>query len=309
MTAAAQCTNLASLSSYLGFAPQHLFYLVNLGDDLYIEIRIPKRSNKSLYRRIQIPCTELKGVQRSILHKVLSENTVSRYAHAYVRGKSIVDAARLLSGKQSVYKLDLKNFFPSISSARVFGLYRSLGFNEDVSWILMRLGTYNSTLCQGAPTSPYISNLICRRLDNNLAKMANSWGLSYLRYSDDLFFYGAKNFRHKVFLNYVRRIVKENGFQVNAAKTKYHPIGQPRFTLGLATHGDTPALPRDVKRKYRAAFFKASRDLKWARENIEELSGMGEWYRAVYGQDDTYNEYRKTISNVRMLRLHEPYAI
>ena len=309
MRAAAACTDLISLSKYLGLAPQHLFYLIALSDELYTEIKIPKKTKRRRYRKNYIPNLELKGAQRSILKEILSQIEVSRYAHAYVKGKSIVGAAQALAGRQSVLKFDIKDFFPSISSSRVYGLFRALRFNERVSWMLMRLCTYDDSLCQGAPTSPYISNLICRRLDRNLFDLANSWGLSYLRYSDDLYFYGAKNFRYKMFKNYVRPIIRENGFQLNARKTRYHPIGQPRFTLGLTTHHEKPELPRDTKRKYRAAFFRASRDLKWAGEHVDELSGMGEWYRAVYGKDETYQDYRRIIENVRLLTFHERYAI
>jgi hypothetical protein len=150
---------------------------------------------------------------------------------------------------------------------------------------------------------------VCRSLDHSLGRLANTWGLDYLRYSDDMYFFGAKNFRYRVFKNYVRPIISENGFRIHNRKTKYCPLGRPRFTLGLATHGDKPALSKDTRRRYRAAFFKASRDLKWARENLERLAGMGEWHRAVYGQDEMYREYQKIINNVREIKLHERYAI
>lgn len=309
MDAAARCTDLVSTSQFLGFAPQNLYYLVALGDRLYQQIKIPKRSNPDTYRKIHIPCSELKGVQRAILSKILSEIPVSRHAYGYVRGRSVIDAASQLTGINSVLKFDLKDFFPSISEERIFGLFKSLEFSSASSWILTKLCVFDGALCQGAPTSPYLSNLVCRRLDNNLFRLANSWGLKYLRYSDDLFIYGAKDYRYKEFQGYARKIIKENGFQLNNGKTKYCPIGKPRFTLGLLTHNKSVALPRKTRRDYRAAFFKASRNLKWARENIDRLSGMAEWYKAVYGSDETYFEYRKVIQNIRQLRLHDTYAI
>lgn len=176
MRAAAACTDLISLSKYLGLAPQHLFYLIALSDELYTEIKIPKKTKRRRYRKIHIPNLELKGAQRSILKEILSQIEVSRYAHAYVKGKSIVGAAQALAGRQSVLKFDIKDFFPSISSSRVYGLFRALRFNERVSWMLMRLCTYDDSLCQGAPTSPYISNLICRRLDRNLFDLQTHGG-------------------------------------------------------------------------------------------------------------------------------------
>ena len=309
MSAAAECEDLVSISRYLGFAPQNLFYLVAQRDKLYQSALIPKKNDPTKTRKIFIPCTELKGVQRQILDAILSEYEPSHSAYAYVKGRSLCMAAEKLLGTQSVLKLDLKNFFPSIGGDRVYGLFRTLDFNEVVSWVLTNLVIYKDSLCQGAPTSPYISNLICRTMDNDLSELANSWGLSYFRYSDDLFFYGPKYFRHKILTSYIRRTVGSHKFRINNQKTKYCPIGKPRFTLGLVTHNKQLQLPRKTRRNYRAAFFRAARNLNWARDNLDKLNGMAEWYRAVYGEDAQYREYRRTIDNVRHIMMHDGYVI
>ncbi len=59
---------------------------------------------------------------------------------------------------------------------------------------------------------------------------------------------------------------------------------------------------------YRAAFFKASRNLKWARDNLDGLAGMAEWHRAIYGQDEIFLEYKKIIEIVRQVKLHHRYV-
>ena len=132
--------------------------------------------------------------------------------------------------------------------------------------------------------------------------------LRYLRYSDDIFFYGPQDYRYTIFRNHVRRIIVGHSFHMNVKKTLYHPVGRPRFTLGLSTHGKKPQLPRASKRGYRAAFFKASRNLKWARDNLDRLAGMAEWHRAIYGQDEIFLEYKKIIENVRHVKLHQQYV-
>lgn len=309
MDAAVQCIDLPSLATYLGFAPQNLFYLVKLRDSLYIDINIPKRGSPGTYRNISIPNNELKGVQRAILRLILEQEKPTHYAFAYVQGRSVVTAAKKICGRQSVLKMDIKDFFPSINLYRVYGLFRSMSFSKKVAYVLARLCTYQDCLCQGAPTSPYLSNLICRHLDKSLSELANTWGLKYLRYSDDIFFYGPQDFRHKVFAQYAIKAIGNCGFSVNARKTRYCAVGTPRFTLGLATHGKQPSLPRKVKRSYRAAFFRASRDLKWARENVNQLSGMAEWYKSVHGYDEIYREYRKILDNVKRVKLHDHYVV
>jgi hypothetical protein len=60
----------------------------------------------------------------------------------------------------------------------------------------------------------------------------------------------------------------------NEEKTKYHPKGLPRTTLGLLTHGEQPKIPGSQRRIYRSMFFKASRNIHWAHENRERLRGI-----------------------------------
>lgn len=306
MNAALRCQDLRSLSDFLGFAPQHIFYLVGNSDQLYFDIEIPKRSSDEK-RNISVPITELKGVQREILARILEPIVVNEHAYAYVKSKSVVQAARKLCGVKAVLKADLRNFFPSINSRRVFGLFRSLNFNDATAFMLTSLVTYKGALCQGAPTSPTISNILCRNLDQQLTDLTRAWELQYLRYSDDLFFYGASDFKYRDVLGVVTRVVSDNGFTVNGRKTRYYPRGKPRYTLGLETHGRRPKLSRTTLRRYRAMFFKASHNINWAAENVDMLTGCLEWYKSVYGSDDKYMEYQRIIRNIRDIKLHQPY--
>lgn len=307
MDAAGECKDLASLASFLGFAPQHIFYLVENPGRFYVRIQIPKNSNPGNFRDIDIPNSELKGVQRAIHKKVLSGLPVSPSVHSYVNGKSILTAAQDFCPGRAVLKLDIKDFFPSISFKRVFGLFRSLGFNESSAYIFSKLTTLDNRLAQGAPTSPVLSNLIVRGLDQRLEALVGKWEMRYIRYSDDLFFHKERNFNHPRLATVATSIVEGSGFSVNQGKTKYHPKGLPRVTLGLLTHGERPRIPGPQRRKYRSLFFKASRDIHWAHQNREHLRGIIEWYKCVHGKDELYAQYRSVMDNVSRLRLHDTY--
>ena len=305
----AQCTDLVTVARYLRFAPQRLYYLIHNKNHLYYEFEIRKLNDPSKTRKIVSPIKELKGVQRVILKEILEQVPISDQAFAYIKGRSVVAAAKNLLGQQNVLRLDIADFFPTISDRRVYGLFASLGFCPKTSWIFAQLSTHNGRLAQGAPTSPYISNLICRGLDRHLNALATSWDLRYLRYSDDIYFHGYPTFNSNKLTAYVEKILRDHGFRMNKSKIRYHGKGIPRNTLGVLTHGRVIQLPRRARKNYRAAFFKASKNPKWGLENISILSGMAEYYKAIYGSNSTYLEYKNIIKTVRALRLHDPYFI
>lgn len=305
MSAAADCQDLVTLSKFLGVAPQHLFSLVARTDTSYIEITIPKKNGTG--RRISIPSLELKGIQRLILKLILQEIPSHACCYSYRKKYSVVAAATRLCGNKNVLKFDLLDFFPSISSKRVFGYFRSHGFTSKSSYIITELTTYRGALAQGAPTSPYISNIICFQLDKELDNLAKSWGVDYIRYSDDMYFFGSKHLNHTLLRDLVGKIVRQNDFYLNITKTKYYLKGSSRKTLGLETSGVTPKFTRAAKRKARAIFHKASQDPLWATANIQILRGAAEWHKCVYGVDDTYLRYNRLIRSVVFLRFHTPY--
>jgi RNA-directed DNA polymerase len=248
MGAADDCKDLASIADFLGFAPQHIFYLVEDPDRCYVSIEIQKNSDPTKYRKLDIPISELKGVQRAINKKILYEFPADECVHSYVTARSILAAAREFCPGRAVLKVDIEDFFPSITFVRVLGLFKSLRFSEAASFILARLTTFGDRLAQGAPTSPAISNLIMRGIDFRLKRLASTWELKYLRYSDDMFFHKEKNFNHPKLAGYVSKVIKDGGFSTNDGKTRYHPKGLPRTTLGLLTHGEKPKIPGGQRR-------------------------------------------------------------
>ena len=145
---------------------------------------------------------------------------------------------------------DLKNFFPSIGSGRIFGLFRCLGYPHRVARILVALCTsitpsrvverielsdrhhYRKPhLPQGSPASPALANLAVFTLDRRLSALAKSVDANYSRYADDLSFSGDSHVAGTL-LRAVPPIVEDEGFQLNAAKTrimsKNIPAGRDR---------------------------------------------------------------------------------
>ncbi|MFH1422583.1 MAG: hypothetical protein ABIH42_07730 [Planctomycetota bacterium] len=87
-------------------------------DSSHYKIYRLKKDGKE--REIAEPKPELKSKQKKILHWLCARGIgASKYTHGFVRGKSTVTAAKIHSGKNVVLKMDLKDFFPSISKQRV----------------------------------------------------------------------------------------------------------------------------------------------------------------------------------------------
>ena len=138
-------------------------------DFYYSEFTIPKRHGGS--RSIQAPSEGLKALQRRVLHRLLNPLPMHPAATGFVPGRSIVHNARPHLGQGVVINIDLADFFPSITAERVQKAFRGIGWNKQAASVLTNICTYQGRLPQGAPTSPAISNLVCRRLDERLAAL------------------------------------------------------------------------------------------------------------------------------------------
>src|SRR5688572_76401 len=202
----------------------------------YVTFVIPKRSGGK--RLIMAPKRRLKAIQRKLLASLVEKLPVNEHAHAFRRGRCIRTGAEPHVGKRFILKLDLKEFFPSVTAARVRGLLIAYGYSFPVATTLAVMMTeaerqpvevegqvfhvpVGQRHCvQGAPTSPGICNALLLRLDRRLSGLARKHGLSYTRYADDLSFSGEMDRRtaHK-FRSIVCGIVQEEGFVVNAEKT------------------------------------------------------------------------------------------
>jgi len=182
----------------------------------YHVIEIPKKTEGT--RKIEIPTQQLKMIQSAILKDVLENIRISSNANAYIKGKSIVDNAKYHVGKEYVVSFDLTDFFTTIGYKRVFNIFYYYGYTKEVSYALARLVTKDGYLPQGSPASPYISNIVCLKLDKRLGKLAEKIGCVYSRYADDITFSGSANILN--YLCLIKKIICEEGFTINDKKTR-----------------------------------------------------------------------------------------
>ncbi|WP_433053490.1 reverse transcriptase family protein [Dactylosporangium sp. CS-033363] len=213
-------------------------------------------------RLIEAPKPALRALQRRLLDEVLGRVPVHENAHGFVPGRSVHTFAAPHAGRAVVVRIDLAAFFPSISVQRVYGLFRAMGYPEPVAHTLTALCTTSTPfavarspvlraphLPQGAPTSPALANLCTFRLDRRLHGLARSFGARYTRYADDLAFSGS--FAPAGLLDAARRVIADEGFRVNAAKTRVRGRGDRQHLAGLVVN-ESPAAARAEYDRLRA---------------------------------------------------------
>lgn len=270
----------------------------------YVRFRIPKKSGGE--RLISAPMPRLKAAQSWVLHEILEKLALHTAAHGFVRGRSIVSNARPHVGHALIVNVDLKNFFPTVGYPRVKGLFASLGYSEEVATLLGLLCTEPDVeelvldgqryfvarserhLPQGAPTSPAITNLLCRRLDRRLQKMADELGFVYTRYADDLTF-SAKSEdvgQAAEVLRRLRNIVAHEGFVVHPEKTRVLRRGRRQEVTGVVVN-HKPGVPRDVLHRFRATLFQIEKDgpsgKRWGacKDVLASIRGFASYVRMV----------------------------
>lgn len=209
----------------------------------YHHFSIPKKSGGQ--RQISAPSKGLSHILYYVNIMLKALYQPSDYAMGFAEGRSVVDNASRHIGQNYVFNTDLENFFPSIAQPRVWKRFQlaPFNFNKQVASILAGLccirekledGKFTYILPQGAPTSPLITNAICDKLDRRLSGLARRFNLHYSRYADDITFSSMRNvFKKDEFKIELKRIIEDQGFHMNIAKTRLQKLGERQEVTGL----------------------------------------------------------------------------
>jgi len=215
-------------------------------------------------RLIEAPKPRLKQIQRQILTAILESIPSHPAVHGFIKGRSIKTFAAPHTDQRCVLKMDLRDFFASISGPRIQSLFRTAGYPEAVADSLGGLCTnvaprgiwtplpeiapaeiHNARtlyarphLPQGAPTSPALANLCAFRADCRLTGLAESVGATYTRYADDLAFSGDATFGRcaERFSIHAAAILAEEGFTVHHRKTRIMRSGVHQRLAGITVN-------------------------------------------------------------------------
>jgi hypothetical protein len=239
----------------------------------YAKFSVKKKSGGE--RTINSPVGGLKSILRSLNFILQCVYEPHNAATGFVLNKSIVDNAKTHVGNHHVYNLDLKDFFHSFDRNRVkmgfiYEPFNLKGKREPLAFLLASLCTHpfevngeiKNVLPQGSPTSPTITNILCKKLDRRLTGLAKRFGVKYTRYADDITFSSPHNiYNDEDFKKELERIIAEdnllkvNGKQkdigpqlkINTDKTRLQKSAHRQEVTGLIVNEKVNVRKRYVK--------------------------------------------------------------
>jgi len=316
------------VADYLGVELRKLTFWIWVLDEhkRYYEFAIDRRTGGTP-RTIRAPIKPIKDLQQDLLPLLAEAYQPRVHVHGFVRGRSSITNGRVHRNQRWVLRIDLRDFFPSINFGRVRGVFSTYPFEypSDVATLLAQICCHRNELPQGAPTSPMLSNLICRRMDRELAGLGSAFHCHYTRYADDLCFSsGRKTFPSELarMVNDVpvlgpdlRALVTNNGFAVNDQKTRLMPRRQRQRVTGVIVN-ERVNVPREYSRHLRAvlhiwqkygepdaqaAFERASKARNWppdkpAPEFRLVIRGQLQYLGAVRGYDRVYQRLAQILA-------------
>lgn len=249
----------------------------------YKVYKIPKRT--SGHRVIAQPSRELKEYQRAFL-SLYSLNTHDA-AMAYRKGLSIKDNANKHKNNRYLLKLDLENFFNSITDNLFWAIWKQhydMPSDEDkilmeklLFWSPSKSSLGKLILSVGAPSSPMLSNFFMYQFDVAISEACSNQEIIYTRYADDLTF----STKHKDILFNIPKIVTDklqehfgDALNINRRKTVFSSKGHNRHVTGITIDNKSDLSLGRERKRYIKHLVHQYRLNKLDKENVFHLKGL-----------------------------------
>lgn len=309
------------------------YYVTRSAENPYRRFYVRKRSGGR--RWISVPSEALHTVQRWLSAHVLRHVPVHPASKAFRPGDSIRACAEEHAGARWLVKLDIADFFGSITEIQVFRAFTRMGYNRLVSMQLARLCTdtprvsakyrfqawrakhkwpripgyqqrFLGRLPQGAPSSPMLANLAVADIDAAVAEIAGSYGLTYTRYSDDITLSTRGTFSRRLathVIEEVAQVLKVRGLYLNRKKTSVSHPGARRVVLGLLVDGLEPRLTKTFRDRLRQHLYYLETRGIAAHVAARSFDSAGGLYRHLRGLIDYANSVDPAYASALRSRL------
>ncbi len=298
---------------------------------LYQEIKLPKYSRSPSgkkipkgFRTINAPIPALKSLQSELVSALEEHGAgVHPAAHAYRRSRSICTMARQHVGKKHVIRVDLKDFFPSVTRDHVLSaLPKNLPlklYHMISNWCFL-----DGVLPQGAPSSPLLSNIALYRLDEDMQRLVDRWRfagaaaqgtypqhltrfypITYTRYCDDLVF--SSDYRYMThIIPKIKALVSRKGFTVNPKKIIHTLHSGRQYVTGVVVNKKMSA-PRRLRRWLRSAMHRITMDTYFGRaQKMHKIDEAGQEVHINPGRPEyPFDVFQGQVAHVKHINTEQ----
>lgn len=307
-------TSKRRLADVLGVPLKDLVFLASLKDHNYQVWPLGQKRRDVLAgikppvktRYVQQPLPLLRSLHDRIA-ALLGKIEKPNFVFSATKGRSYLDNA--LQHRENIdqpaFKVDIRSFYPAVKSQWVRRFFeQDMKCAPDVARFLARLCCVNGAIPTGSPISPTLSYFACAPIFRWMEEFANSKGLVFTLYVDDMFFSGAKASRDmsKLVLGHLA----SNGFRGH--KIAHFRAGQPRVITGAAISKDGVSIPfkRQMRIRLYERAFAATSDPEAVRTLGKALLGQyREGERLQRGSRERAKPIQDRMDAINALRFEE----
>lgn len=258
----------AELTKQVGWSRNSIERFISNAPMKYKVYTIPKRTSGQ--RVIAHPAKKLKTLQRALVAVLQPHFRIHDKAMAYRQDSGIKQNAALHQKNSYLLKLDFNDFFNSITPELFlhYCMLNDIELSNAEKNLLIKTLFWNKTkkfdgklvLSVGAPSSPFISNVLMYYFDEFFEDYCSKINISYSRYADDLTF----STSNKNILFQVPKLVKKqlgimfsNQITVNEFKTVFSSKAHNRHVTGVTLNNNGElSIGRERKRLISALIHK-----------------------------------------------------
>lgn len=208
--------------------------IANTAGRNYKPFDLHKKDSKK-WRHIDNPQSELKDIQKKILKRILQKgiHLLPEGMNGGISGKSVVDNAKVHTGKECIGIIDIKDCFPNTNNLKIYQVWRNFfGCGTKTAGILTKLTTFQCRLPQGAPSSPLLCNYVLTPIFINIHNYAKKHSLDVTMFIDDITISGKKQEVEKA-VGYIIKVLQKNGYAVRKRKVRVIISGFSQKVTGV----------------------------------------------------------------------------
>ncbi len=241
-------TSRLQLATIFGVNPGLIWSFENRTRKHYRSFFIPKGRTT---RQIDAPKVALKIIQKWLSVHLSRGFKPEDHVFGFVSAKSHIQAAALHVDAQWVFSVDIQDFFPSTPIQLVMDSLEAIGFGREGAMLVARLSCLAGFLAQGAPTSPVLSNICFRSIDEALVAIATRYGVRMTRYADDIVFSGMDEYPEQLETD-VRGLFSAGPWTLAEHKVRLDKLPARLKVHGLLVHGSKIRLTKGYRNRLRA---------------------------------------------------------